>query len=122
MSKHKQKVKVVYREKKEEKPKYTEEMARANINKLQESKMQAGKGWRGFLRKMNINNQINQQASFLKSKQKERNIEAKIGQINQQVKLVEAQNKLGELRKKNQVHFDNLPFQMNKQIKFEELF
>jgi len=115
------KVKIVYREKKEL-PSYNEESAKKRINELQEAKGKLGGGFRNFLRKANVNAQINQERQFLKEKQKLRNIDIATSRLNQQAKLIGAQNRVNQLRKSNQVNF-NSPFQStSKQIKFEDLF
>jgi hypothetical protein len=110
--------------KQEAKETYNEAKAREQIKHLQEQKAQYGGGIRNFLRKANINAQINQHANYLKEKQKIRGYAETTERLNQQAKMLEARNRVNELTKKNQVNFDTmLPFQsQNKQIKFEDIF
>jgi len=103
---------------------YGEKEAMEKIKNLQESKKQLGGGIRNFLKKANINAQINDQARFLKDKQRVRGYAQTTERLNQQARMIEAQNRVNELRKTNQVHFDSmLPFQpQKKQIVFEDIF
>ena len=99
-----------------------ESAAKKRIEELQKQKAGLGGGFRNFLRKANINAQINQQASYLKEKQKERNLNAATLRLQQQAKYLEAKNRVRELSAANKVNFDNmLPFQ-SKQIKMEDIF
>jgi hypothetical protein len=111
-------------ENKQVKPASEEDSVKKRIESLQEAKGKLGGGFRNFLRKANINSQINQQRQFIKEKQRSRNIDVTTTRLNQQAKLIEAQNRVNQLRKTNQVDFNStLPFQtQKKQIKFEDLF
>lgn len=109
---------------KEHKESYSEEKARDNIKRLQEQKAQYGGGVRNFLRKANVQAQINEQAKYLKEKQKVRVYGETTERLNAQARMLEAANKVNSLRNVNKVNFESqLPFQpAKKQITYGDLF
>lgn len=110
--------------KQEIKEHYGESAAKKRIEELQKQKNSMGGGVRNFLRNANINYQINQQAAYLKEKQRIRGYAETTERLNQQAKMIEARNRVNKLMKKEQVNFNSiLPFQNQpKQIKFEDIF
>ena len=94
------------------------------IAELEAKKGQAGKGVRGFLRRMALNKQISDKRGYITAKDRLRTTRQQTELVRTQVDLENARASLKEARKKSQVDFGGLGmgYGNSKQIKAEDIF
>ena len=123
-SKHKEKTKIVYRQKPETAyfGKETKAGILSEIKELEEKRKAAPSGFRGALQKMQINKAISERKALLGSARRTEFANIQTRETEQRIKLQEARNKLQELRK-NQVDFSGFGFSPTpkKQIELKDL-
>jgi len=131
MTKKKPKVKIVYRNAAVPKEPHNEAYfgkesqkgLKKEITELEEKKKASPKGFKGFIQKASINRAINQRRAILGSAKQAELVKIKTSVVKAHVELQENQNKLQELRKRNQVDFSGInSLSPAKQIKLEDLY